>query len=148
MSDDQGEKTEQATDSRREEYRKRGQVAMTKELGSAIFFLVAAGLIYISGRFFLQNMFEIFNRTMGGELIKNIREGKISDVFSFIGLKLMVLTGPVFFVAMIIGVGAQVMQTGFLQIEDALTPNLNKLNLKGLGINLQLPYHLPCFPFL
>ncbi len=134
MSDEQGEKTEQATDSRREEFRKRGQVAMTKELGSAIFFLVAAGLIYISGRFFLQNMFEIFNRTMGGELIKNIREGKISDVFSFIGLKLVVLTGPVFFVAMIIGVGAQVMQTGFLQIEDALTPNLNKLNpLNALG---------------
>lgn len=134
MSDEQGEKTEQATDSRREEFRKRGQVAMTKELGSAIFFLVAAGLIYISGRFFLQNMFEIFNRTMGGELIKNIREGKMTDVFSFIGLKLIVLTGPVFFVAMVIGVGAQVMQTGFLQIEDALTPNLNKLNpLNALG---------------
>lgn len=134
MSEDQGEKTEQATDSRREEFRKRGQVAMTRELGSAIFFLVAAGLIYVSGRFFLQNMFEVFNRTMGGELIQNLREGKISDIFYFIGLKLTILMGPVFLVALVIGVGAQVIQTGFLQIEDALTPNLNKLNpLNALG---------------
>ena len=134
MSEDQGEKTEQATDSRREEYRKRGQVAMTRELGSAIFFLVAAGLIYVSGRFFLQNMVEIFNRAMGGELVNTIREGKLSDIFTFIGLKLVTLMGPVFLVALIIGVGSQVVQTGFLQIEDALSPNFNKLNpLNALG---------------
>ena len=62
MSDDQGDKTEQATDQRREEFRKRGQVAMTRELGSAVFFLVGAGLIYVSGRFFLHNIFEVFNK--------------------------------------------------------------------------------------
>ena len=134
MSEDQGEKTEQATDSRREEYRKRGQVAMTKELGSAIFFLVAAGLIYISGRFFLHNMYEIFERAMGGELVRNIREGHISDVFLFLGTKLVILLGPVFGVALVIGVGSQVIQTGFLQIEDALSPDLNKLNpMNALG---------------
>lgn len=134
MAEDQGEKTEEATDSRREEYRKRGQVAMTRELGSAVFFLVAAGLIYVSGRFFLQNIFDIFNRTFGGEFIQNVREGRVNDIFAFVGLKLVVLTGPVFLVAVVIGIGSQVIQTGLLQIEDALTPNLNKLNpLNSLG---------------
>lgn len=134
MSEDQGDKTEQATDQRRDEFRKRGQVAMTRELGSAVFFLVAAGLMYVSGRFFLQNIFEIFNRTLGGDLIQLFREGKLADVFSFVGLKLVILTGPVFVIALIIGVGSNVIQTGFLQIEDALSPNLNKLNpLNALG---------------
>ncbi|OFZ30481.1 MAG: flagellar biosynthesis protein FlhB [Bdellovibrionales bacterium RIFCSPHIGHO2_01_FULL_40_29] len=134
MSEDQGDKTEQATDQRREEFRKRGQVAMTRELGSAVFFLVAAGLIYISGRFFLQNIFEIFNRTMGGDLIQLFREGKLNDVFSFVGLKLVILTGPVFVIALVIGVGSHIAQTGLLQIEDALSPNFNKINpLNGLG---------------
>ncbi len=134
MSEDQGDKTEQATDQRRDEFRKRGQVAMTRELGSAVFFLVAAGLMYVSGRFFLQNIFEIFNRTLGGDLIQLFREGKLADVFSFVGLKLVILTGPVFVMALIIGVGSNVIQTGFLQIEDALSPNLNKLNpLNALG---------------
>ena len=128
MSEDQGDKTEQATDQRREEFRKRGQVAMTRELGSAIFFLVGAGLIYVSGRFFLQNIVEVFNRTMGGDLIQLFREGKLNDVFSFIGLKLVILTGPVFVVAVVIGIGSHVVQTGFLQIEDALSPKIEKLN--------------------
>lgn len=134
MAEDQEERTEEATDTRREEYRKRGQVPMTRELGSAVFFLVAAGLVYISGRFFLQNISEIFQRTLGGELIQSARDGHLNDIFSFLGLKLVILTGPVFIVAVIIGVGSQVIQTGFLQIEDALTPNLNKLNpLASLG---------------
>ncbi len=134
MAEDQGDKTEQATDQRREEFRKRGQVAMTRELGSAVFFLVGAGLIYVSGRFFLQNIFEIFNRTMGGDLIQLFRDGKLNDIFSFLGLKLVVLTGPVFIVALVIGVGSHVVQTGFLQIEDALSPNIEKLNpLNSLG---------------
>ncbi len=134
MSDDQGDKTEQATDQRREEFRKRGQVAMTRELGSAVFFLVGAGLIYVSGRFFLHNIFEVFNRTLGGDLIQLFRDGKLNDIFSFIGLKLVILIGPVFAVAVVIGVGSHVIQTGFLQIEDALSPKLEKLNpLNSLG---------------
>ena len=134
MAEDQGDKTEEATDQRRDEFRKRGQVAMTRELGSAVFFLVAAGLIYVSGRFFLQNIIEIFNRTMGGDLIQLFRDGKLTDVFSFVGLKLVILTGPVFVIALVVGVGSQIVQTGLLQIENAVSPDLNKLNpLNGLG---------------
>ena len=134
MSEDQGEKTEEASDARREEFRKRGQVAMTRELSTAIFFLVAAGTMYVMGRYFLQNIFEVFNSAMGGELIEKIREGHISEVLGYVGFKLFLLTGPLLFMCLVIGVAAQVMQTGFLQIEDALTPNINKLNpLNALG---------------
>lgn len=134
MSEDQGEKTEEATDQRREDFRKRGQVPMTRELSTAIFFLVAAGVMYVASRFFLQNVVELFNRTMGPELVHTIREGKITETLSYIGLKLLILVAPIFLLALVVGVGAQIMQTGFLQVEDALTPNLNKLNpLNSLG---------------
>ena len=134
MAEDQGEKTEEATDARREEFRKRGQVAMTRELSTAIFFLVAAGVMYVAGRYFLQNVFDIFNRAMGGELFTQMREGKISEILSFVGYKLIILTAPLFVISMIIGIGSQLLQTGLLQIEDAITPNLNKMNpLSALG---------------
>ncbi len=134
MADDQGEKTEEATDAKREEFRKRGQVAMTQELSSALFFLVFAGILYVVSRFFLQGVFDLFNHSMGPELVYTIREGKFLEALSYAGYKLLILTAPVFFVALLIGVAAQVMQTGFLQNEEALEPNLNKLNpLSGLG---------------
>ena len=134
MAEDQEERTEEATEQRREEFRKRGQVPMTRELSTAVFFLVAAGILYTASRFFLQNVHEIFSRTMGPEMVGTLREGKLTDVVAFVGGKILLLTAPIFLVSLVIGVVAQVMQTGFLQIENALTPDLNKLNpLNSLG---------------
>lgn len=134
MSEDQGEKTEEASDTRREEFRKRGQVAMTRELSTAIFFLVAAGTMYVTGRYFLQNIFDVFGRAFGGELIALVREGHIKEVLGFVGYKVMLLTSPFLFVCLIIGVASQLMQTGLLQVENAVTINFNKLNpLNALG---------------
>lgn len=134
MAEDQEERTEQATDAKREDFRKRGQVAMTRELSTAIFFLVAAGMLYAASRFFLMNIAEVFNRTMGAELVHTIKEGNITETLAFIGYKLLILISPIFVVALIIGIGSQLLQTGFLQVEDALTPDLNKLNpLNSLG---------------
>jgi flagellar biosynthetic protein FlhB len=134
MSDDQGEKTEEATDSRREEYRKRGQVAMTRELSTALFFLLASGLLYVTGRFFLQNIYDVFNQAFGGDFFVKMREGHLTEILSYVGLKIVILVSPLFLMSLIIGISAQVMQTGFLQVENALTPDLNKLNpLNALG---------------
>ncbi len=134
MADDQDEKTEQATDSRREEFRKRGQVAQTKELGTAIMFLTAAGCIYVLGRFVMQNMAEIFEHVLGAGLVETLHSGKITEMLFYASTKLILLLAPVFFVAVVIGIGTHVAQTGFLQIEDALKFDLNKMNpLNAIG---------------
>jgi flagellar biosynthetic protein FlhB len=134
MADEQGEKTEEATDTRREDFRKRGQVAMTRELSTALFFLLMSGLLYVAGRYFLQNLFEVFHQAMGGDFLVLLREGHLRDIMLTVGAKLALLVGPMFFICMVIGIGSQVLQTGFLQVEDALTPDLNKLNpLNSLG---------------
>jgi flagellar biosynthesis protein FlhB len=134
LAEDQDEKTEQATDSRREEFRKRGQVAVTRELATAVVFLAAAGMLFSIGRFFFQNLSEVFNVSFGLSMLKMVRANQFSDLFFFFGGKIMWLLGPVLIVAMIIGIGTQLLQTGILQVEDALSPNLDRLNpLSALG---------------
>ncbi len=134
MSEDQGEKTEQATDARRDEFRKRGQVAMTRELGTAAIILLSAGMLFFMGRYFLVNIKEIFEKCMSGEFLALAKNEHSSEIFFYLGYKLVILLGPLFFISVVVGIASQVMQTGFLQIEDALTPNLNKLNpLNALG---------------
>lgn len=128
MAEDQDEKTEQATDSRREEFRKRGQVAQTKELGTAVIFLTAAGVIFVLSRFVMKNISEIFERTMGQGLVDALHRGQITESLFFAGEKLVILLAPILLVSLVIGVASQVMQTGFLQVEDALTFDLNKMN--------------------
>jgi flagellar biosynthesis protein FlhB len=134
VSDDQGEKTEQATDAKRDEYRKRGQVAMTRELGTAAIILLSAGMLYFMGRFFLVNITEIFEKCMSDEFLALAKDEHSGEIFFYLGYKLLVLLGPLFFISVVVGVASQVMQTGFLQVEDALSPDLNKLNpLTALG---------------
>ena len=134
MSEDQGEKTEQATDTRREEFRKRGQVAMTRELGTAAIILLSAGVLAFMGEYFLVNISEIFEKSMSGEFLKLAKEEHSGEIFSYLGYKLVILLGPLFFISVAVGVASQVMQTGFLQVEDALSPDLNKINpMNALG---------------
>jgi flagellar biosynthesis protein FlhB len=128
LSEDQGEKTEQATDSRREEFRKRGQVAQTKELGTAVMFLTAAGFIYVLGRFLMQNISEIFEHMLGPSMVATVQSEKLTEMLFYTGTKLIILLAPILLAAMLIGIFSQVAQTGFLQIEDALKFDLNKMN--------------------
>ena len=144
MADDgQDDKTEQATDSRREDFRKRGQVAMTRELGTALVFLASAGLLYVLARFFFTNIAEVFNVAFGASMLKFVKAGEYSDLLWFAGGKILLLVSPVMFGTLVIGVASTLVQTGFLQVEDALSLNLGRLNpmsaigrifsMKGIG---------------
>lgn len=128
MAEDEGERTEQATDARREEFRKRGQVANTRELSAAVLFLAASGSIWMVGRFYFSNMQEIFNKTFGLDMVALVRAGQPFEVLSFVGTKAVILILPVMVGACLIGVLSNVIQTGFLQVEDALSPDFNRIN--------------------
>lgn len=128
MAEDQDEKTEQATDARREDFRRRGQVAQTKELASCLLLLAFAGGIFALSRFFFQNIFEVFNYSFGPQLVATIRDGKFTEALVFSGQKMFILIAPVMAVAALISAISSVVQVGFLQVEDAMDFDFNKLN--------------------
>lgn len=127
-SEDQGEKTEQATDTKREEFRKKGQVAQTRELASAAVLLVSAGAVYVLSRFFFHNLLEVFNYSFGADMVRLVREGNMMEAMQFSSYKLVVLLAPVFGVAFVVSAASSLVQIGFLQVEDALSPNFEKLD--------------------
>ena len=127
-SDEQGERTEQATDSKREEFRRRGQVASTRELGTAAIFLFAAMFLYMFGKYYFANVVDTFEHFYGEGLVAHIRAADTAGALAFVGLKIFYLLAPLFGLSLVVGVGSQVLQTGFLNIEDALSPDLNKIN--------------------
>jgi len=122
------EKTEQATDARREEFRKQGNVAHTKELASAVLLLAAAGSVYALGRFFFKNFYELFHYSFGPDMVETIRHGEFTEAFRINGEKALILMAPVMGIAAILGAASSIVQVGFLQVEDALTPKFDKMN--------------------
>lgn len=133
MAEGADERTEQATDAKREEFRRQGQVAQTRELSGAALFLLASGGLYVMGRFCFNQVAELFNRSMGAEMVALLRGGNVFDLVQFAGVKALLIVLPLVLAAGVIGVASILIQTGFLQVEDALTPNFERMNpIEGL----------------
>lgn len=128
MADEDQEKTEQASDTRREDFRKKGQVAQSRELASALFLLAGAGAIFVLSKFFLVQLVEVFQYSFGLEMVAAVKEGDLFTALKMAGSKVFILTAPVLLIAFIVGVGSSVVQVGFLNVEDALSPKFEKLN--------------------
>ncbi|HMN68388.1 MAG TPA: flagellar biosynthesis protein FlhB [Bdellovibrionales bacterium] len=117
---DQGERTEEATQQRREDFRKRGQVAQTKEL-SAVFMLFANVLIiWLLSRFAFQQFHELFTMTIGDDLVAAVRGGDYMHLATFAVNKTALLALPVMGVLWAIGLASSLVQVGFLYNEEAL----------------------------
>ncbi len=130
---DQGERSEEATQARREDFRKRGQVVQTKELASALFILVGLGLVYVLERFFMSHITELFSYTIGPNLIFAVKQGDVLPAIRFAGEKMGILIAPVLGVGLLISLGSTFIQVGFLQVENALSADISRINpLQGL----------------
>ena len=128
MAEEDSEKTEQATDARREEFRKRGQVAHTRELGSSLVLIGGAGTILLLSSYFMTQINEIFQYSFGEQLVQHIREGHFVEALRFTMGKALMLILPVTFIGAIISVASTLMQIGFLNVEDAISFDFNTLN--------------------
>lgn len=126
MADEAQEKTEKATDRKREKSREEGKIQRSKDLTSMA---VMGGLImilYFGGENFISGLAEI----MGGSL--SMQYGRDPGIaMGSLVLKAGVILAPFFMMAVAMGVGANVAQGGF--IVKPVKFEINKLN-PGKGL--------------
>lgn len=125
---DQNERTEEATQTRREEFRRHGQVAQTRELSSVLFVFAAALCILVLSQFLFGQISEIFENTFGDFLVAAARKGDYLGVLRFVLKKFAFISLPILAAAFIISFGSSVLQIGFLAVEDALSPNFDRID--------------------
>ncbi len=129
-----GEKTEPATEKKRSDARKEGQVAKSKEIESA-FSLLALFLIL-----------KFWTKTLGGQLIsmfsnvyadipeyiKNydgrVNERSIIALFTNILLEIMIILAPIFLIAVVVSFVCDVAQVKWQPTAKPLMPKFSKLN--------------------
>ncbi|MGE3974459.1 MAG: flagellar biosynthesis protein FlhB [Bdellovibrionales bacterium] len=122
------EKTEEATAQRREDFRKRGQVAQSKELASVLMLGGSSLAIWALGRFFLEQLIELQTVTIGEYLQAVVRSGDTTAAIEFCLTKGSFILGPILMICMILGFMSSVLQVGFIYNEDALEFDLNRIN--------------------
>ena len=128
-----GEKTEPATDKRREEARNQGNVLKSQDLSSAIILLVA----FLVLRYYGPDLFGILGNFMRYQLEHGIHTElslptaiMILSQFTVVFFKCL---APILIIIAFTALLTNILQVGFLLSIDALIPDLNRLNpISGL----------------
>ncbi|WP_243289862.1 flagellar biosynthesis protein FlhB [Bacillus sp. FJAT-47783] len=123
-----GEKTEKATPRKKQEARKKGQVAKSADINTAItLFLMFLSLLFF-GKFLLQNMLSLFKTTFEDYLFMNVSEENVHMLFQTFMLKSVKMIAPLFLTAMIAGLVSNYVQVGFVFSTEPLKMKLDKIN--------------------
>jgi flagellar biosynthetic protein FlhB len=122
-------KTEPATPRRREEARKKGQVAKSQELNTALVLLGISGLLTISGEWALRQMVGFMQQVIGGGLAAvEFSLGGMQALQGQAVLCILMVAGPVMGFALVLGLVGQLLQVGFNLTAEPLKPQLSRMN--------------------
>ncbi len=130
MSQSSGEKTEQPTEKRLRDARKKGQVAKSQDLSSAVLLLAAVGVVWLIGSYIggvmqtsLREQIE-FGASFRGEFTNQVAY----DVL-WRGLKAMFfILSPLFVVVFVFAFLSNYLQVGSIFSFESITPKFSKLN--------------------
>ena len=127
--DNYQERTEKATPKRRQESRRKGRVAQSREIPSVMILVTAIGVFFFAGG----KIFEMLT-AFTGATFQQVSTFRLNDVATtasyFTGLLLFFakLTLPLMLAVLAAGVCANIAQFGFLFTTEALTPKLSRLS--------------------
>ncbi len=130
MSESPGEKTEQPTSKKLRDAKKKGQVAKSQDLSSAVLLLVAVGLLWLAGNF------------LGGFALESVKEQFVAAssfkgvmtqevVFAAFGkglITFVMILAPLFVIIWIFAFSVNYLQVGSIFATESISPKFSKLN--------------------
>ncbi len=127
---DDSERTEEATPRRREEARKKGDVAKSREIPAVFLILFSLLYFYLARSYYLKTFDEMFRYFFRFAAYKELDYRIYLSAVSFTARLLL----PLFLLLVAVSVFSYVVQFGFLFTAEPLVPKLDKLNpVKGIA---------------
>lgn len=127
-----GEKTEKATPKKRQESRKKGQVAKSQDVNTAVVLLAVFMFLLFAGEYLKDSIFYLFRHSFQEYMSLELTESNVQMMVLEILGELVLILAPIMAIAMVAGVAANYAQFGFLFSAEAIQPKLEKLDpIKG-----------------
>ena len=127
MADDFQEKTEQPTDKRLEDSRKKGQVAQSKELPSCFIILFSSLFLYFSISHGFHEMFRVYAAYVRNMNLE-VNVTTIHSILSFGAYRWLMIVLPFFALLVVIAFFSTAAQTRFMWSFEAVSLKIEKLN--------------------
>ena len=133
MADD-AEKTEDATPKKKEDARRKGQVAQSRDVSTVLLLMAAAfALSSPLGVGLSVTVFETARTIWGGSLIVPDSVEDFHAIFLKLGLVILTSLAPFALIFMVVGMASNLAQIGWMISPEALRPKFEKLNpISGL----------------
>ncbi|NTV14055.1 MAG: flagellar biosynthesis protein FlhB [Desulfobulbaceae bacterium] len=129
MAEDPGqEKSEQASDKRREEFRKKGQVAQSREVQTAAMLTGFVLLWYAYGPTFWLGLSRLLAQVWSTSGTFAVTQVSAVTLLSFLLGRLALLLWPILLLVLVVGFLASFLQIGWIFTTDPLTPDFSKLD--------------------
>lgn len=123
-----GEKTEPATPKKKQDARKKGQVAKSAELPGAFIMFFAFLFLLMFGGFFKDRIYRLFTVSFNEYMLLDLSVNNVSHIFGSIIINGAILLSPIAIGTIVIAFLGNYLQIGFLLTGEPLMPKLNKLN--------------------
>ncbi len=123
-----GEKTEPATEKRREEARQRGNIAKSQDLDSVIVLLAGFLALRSFGPTAVAMIGEYFHYVLSAALTTELTSGNTLILLSQMLVVMARCLAPIFATVILAAVIANVLQVGFLLTFEPLMPDLERIN--------------------
>lgn len=128
MSDDSGEKTEEPSQHRIDEARKKGDVAASKELNSVLILTGTFCVLIFSSLYMFEVLADYIEWLYGLEVTKAYGKEMSVRILKETFFTLGKCIAPVSLTSMLLGVVSQVMQVGILYAPEAIQLKFDRLN--------------------
>lgn len=125
---DKHSKTEEASPKRLRDSRKKGQVAKSGDLNSAVSFLAFALLLTGLGESLFSNSFEMVRSTLRTGPGASLSAGNAGSILVKSAIQFFVIFMPFGLLAVVVGIVTNLAQVGFLFTAEPLKPDFKRLN--------------------
>jgi len=129
MADEKNqERTERATPKRRRETRKKGQVALSKEVSSAFVLLSSLSIFYFAGPWMFSKIIFLMQETYQNINTLDLNSSSFHFFIIDVMRQFILIISPLLGAIMVTGIISNVVQTGILFSTEAISFKLSKIN--------------------
>jgi flagellar biosynthetic protein FlhB len=127
------ERSEPATPKKRDDARKKGQVAKSREIPSVLVLLSALSVFYFVGGWMFNEMITVTRDILVQISYWRLNAESAHDLMWYIFQKVVIMLAPLVICVALAGIIGNIAQVGFLLSGEAMSPKFSKLNpLEGI----------------
>ncbi|MGM7720386.1 flagellar biosynthesis protein FlhB [Metabacillus sp. Hm71] len=123
-----GEKTEKATPRKKQDARKKGQVAKSADVNTALSLLAVFLSFLFIGAFMRDRILLMMKGTFQDYLLLELTDQNVHDFLLTMSYQAVIILAPIMAIALVAGILGNYLQVGFLFSTEVLQMKLNKLD--------------------